>query len=199
MSEVVELSALPPAASVDSLIGMIKARRSIRNYTEQKIERAKIDKLFEAGRYTATAVNRQDLVFVLVQDRLDELKKLVWKGVEAVAAGKGGESDAARNFINMYSMGTDYLFRNAPAVMYIATDRPWDAGMAAQNIELAAVAQGLGVLFNGYLTRFTARNDEAMQWLGLGSRKLAACMLVGYPAVHYLRTAPRLPAEARVL
>ena len=45
----------------------------------------------------------------------------------------------------------DYLFRNAPAVLYIVSDSPLDAGLAAQNMETMAVSLGLGVLYNGYL------------------------------------------------
>ena len=45
----------------------------------------------------------------------------------------------------------DYLFRNAPVVAYITSDWPLDAGLAAQNMELMAVALGLGALYNGYL------------------------------------------------
>ena len=54
----------------------------------------------------------------------------------------------------------DYLFRNAPAVLYITSDWPLDAGLAAQNIELMAVSQGLGALYNGFLARISDENKE---------------------------------------
>jgi nitroreductase len=44
------------------------------------------------------------------------------------------------------SIGMDYLFRNAPAVLYVAADSAVDAALAAQNMEMAAVAQGAGPL-----------------------------------------------------
>ena len=34
---------------------------------------------------------------------------------------------------------------------YITSDWPFDAGLAAQNMELMAVALRLGALYNGYL------------------------------------------------
>ena len=85
----------------------------------------------------------------------------------------------------------DYLFRNAPAVLYIVSDSPLDAGLAAQNMETMAVSLGLGVLYNGYLARISDANEELKQWLGIGDRTIRACMLLGYPARHYVRTAPR--------
>ena len=38
----------------------------------------------------------------------------------------------------------DFLFRNAPAVAFVAAERADDAGLAAQNMELVAASLGLG-------------------------------------------------------
>ena len=64
----------------------------------------------------------------------------------------------------------DYLFRNAPVVLYITSDWPLDAGLAAQNIETMAVSMGMGALYNGYLARITDSNMEAKKWLGIGGK-----------------------------
>ena len=64
----------------------------------------------------------------------------------------------------------DYLFRNAPVVLYITSDWPLDAGLAAQNIETMAVSMGMGALYNGYLARITDCNMEAKKWLGIGGK-----------------------------
>lgn len=45
----------------------------------------------------------------------------------------------------------DYLFRNAPTVLFITSEWPLDAGLAAQNIENMAISLGLGAMYNGYL------------------------------------------------
>ena len=70
-----------------------------------------------------------------------------------------------------------------------------DAGLAAQNVEMMGVSLGLGMLYNGYLARVSDANEELKQWLGIGDRTIRACMLLGYPAVHYARTAPRKTAD----
>ena len=38
-----------------------------------------MERILEAGRYTATAKNMQDCTFVVVRERLSEFKNLVWQ------------------------------------------------------------------------------------------------------------------------
>ena len=89
----------------------------------------------------------------------------------------------------------DYLFRNAPAVLFITSDFPTDPGLAAQNIELMANSMGLGVLYNGFLARYTDASEELKKWLGIEGKTIRACLLLGYPNVRYQRTAPRKEAN----
>ena len=84
---------------------------------------------------------------------------------------------------------------NAPVVAYITSDWPLDAGLAAQNMELMAVALGLGALYNGYLARITNANEKLKDWLGIKGKTIKACMLLGYPNVSYERTVPRKEAN----
>ena len=80
---------------------------------------------------------------------------------------------------------------NAPVVLFITSDWPLDAGLAAQNMELMAVSLDLGMLYNGYLCRIADENAELKKWLGIEEKHIKACMLLGYPNVSYRRTAPR--------
>ena len=89
----------------------------------------------------------------------------------------------------------DYLFRNAPAVLFIASEANIDAGLAAQNMELMGVSLGLGFLYNGYLRRAAEMNPQVLDWLGVGEKKIEACALLGYPDITYKRTAPRRAAD----
>ena len=97
-----------------------------------------------------------------------------------------------RNFHEDRTAGSvsDYLFRNAPVVLFIAAHRTDDAGLGAQNMNSEAVALGLGMLCNGYLRQAAAENPEVRQGIGAGEKPLALCALRGYPAAAYLRTAP---------
>ncbi|MCC8122517.1 MAG: nitroreductase family protein [Oscillospiraceae bacterium] len=190
----------PPQISFPVLLNFMKSRRSIRHYQDQKIEQEQLEQLIQAGRYAPTAMNLQACRFIVVQETLPELKRIAWKCIEEwTADGQAGSEAFARLLHLRQEKGIDYLFRNAPAVLYIAAERDWDAGLAAQNIELAAVSLGLGVLHNGYLCRASANSAEAMQLLQPNGKKLAICMLLGYPDVRYMRTAPRRKADVSYL
>lgn len=199
--EMEDVEEVNPSAFVDSkaLLHTIKGRRSIRKYQERAIEEDKLNIMFEAGRYTATAVNYQDLRFIVVQERLAEFKELIWNGLAEMAKSPEKYPDIERYAGHLKKKAEnpadDYLFRNAPAIIFVVTDRPVDAGMAAQNMELAAVAQGLGVMYNGYMVRAANMVPGAAEWLQTMGRPVSACMLAGYPAVTYLRSAPRKEAD----
>ncbi len=173
----------------------VKFRRSIRSYKDDKVEKEKLMKLAEAGRYTATACNYQTSQFVFIQDELDVLKKFVWDYIEEHKDEPEVQPYRAFNERRKKNPKDDYLFRNAPVVVLVTSDRMLDAGLAAQNMEMMAVSQGLGMLYNGFLSRIIYSNDELNKWLGIAGKAICACMLLGYPNVQYLRTAPRKKAQ----
>lgn len=188
----------------DLLLQAIKSRRSIRNYQPKQIEQTVLKNIFNAGRYTATAKNTQGCRFVLVQEQLEALKALVWNEVQhAVNTGHLPAEvpvymlDTYKKFLSLRQQEppVDYLFRNAPAVLFVAGNTPIDAALAAQNMELMMLAQGLGALYNGYLNFTIQLTPEILRWLGLEEKKSYVCMLLGYPDVHYKRTAPRKPVD----
>ena len=121
-----------------------------------------------------------------------------WHRGSARAAGRGEAAlgEALQAFLRDAQAGKqDFLFRDAPAVAYVAAERADDAGLAAQNMELMAASLGLGVLFNGYLCRASEELPAVRAFLEAGEKPLQMCLLLGYPAVSYPRTAPRLPGD----
>lgn len=185
----------------EAVLHSIKFRRSIRDYKNMPIEQEKLAQLLQAGRYTATAKNNQDCHFIFVQKELEALKKTIWGYIDEITSLQSSQIPkdllpfAAFNRRRKADPSNDYLFRNAPAVLYITSDWPLDAGLAAQNIELMAVSLGLGCLYNGYLSRITDASGKAKEWLGIEGKTIKACMLLGYPNVSYKRTAPRRGAN----
>lgn len=176
---------------------VVKFRRSIRSYKPVKVEKDLLFQLAEAGRYTATACNYQTSRFVFVQEELDVLKEFVWDHIEKHKndADPGLAPYLAFNERRKKDPADDYLFRNAPVVVVVTSDRMLDAGLAAQNMEIMAVSQGLGMLYNGFLARIIETNSELKKWLNIEENTVCACMLLGYPDVQYLRTAPRKKAQ----
>lgn len=187
---------------IDTFVHTVKCRRSIRQYTGQPVERAKLEHIIQAGRYTATGSNSQSCRFIVVQDSLPALKDILWDGIDTAVQNQpdafpAGLLASLQRFTAMRAQGTDYLFRDAPAVLYIASESPVDAALAAQNMEMAAISQGLGVLYNGFLVYAAQLNPAACEWLDVQKKPIAVCMLLGYPKVAYRRSAPRKAADVR--
>lgn len=187
--------------SPETLLRAIKFRRSVRDYRPEPVKEDLLNMLLQAGRYTATAKNNQDCHFIFVQQELPALKKYVWDSIDQIGA--SGISKIPKeqlpyvifNRRRRQDPADDYLFRNAPVVLYITSEYDLDAGLAAQNMELMAASLGLGVLYNGYLARISDSNQELKAWLGIPDRTIKACMLLGHPNVTYARTAPRKEAN----
>ena len=192
----------PAGETIDAadLLRAIKSRRSVRSFKPEPVGRQELEFVLQAGRYTATAKNAQGCRFIVVQDGLAELKRLVWDGIDGLLALPADEKPRwvklYKPFLRDACAGRqDFLFRDAPAVAYVAAERADDAGLAAQNMELMAAAQGLGVLFNGYLCRASEELPAVRAFLESDERPLQMCLLLGRPVVSYPRTAPRMPGD----
>lgn len=184
----------------EEFLRLVKSRRSIRNFHEKSIDRETWKRILEAGRFTATGVNRQDVKYVVVQEDLAKTKKYIWKGfasvIEQLKTAQGEEDPFVRRLQAMYgiyqsSPQKDPLFFNAPSLLVITSSSPLNGGLAASNIELMAHAEGLGALYSGFIHRAFAARDEACEYLGIEKEKICACMLLGYPRVKYHRSVPR--------
>ena len=187
--------------SPENYLHAVKFRRSIRDFKEQPLEKEILEHILNAGRYTATAKNAQACTFVVVQDGLDEFKKLFWEEMPSILEVlKEKARRYVRPFTFFYEMWkqdpkNDTFFFNTPCLVVIAAENTLDAGLAAANMENQAVAEGAGILYSGYLVGSISASPKLREWLGTGDKPIACCMLAGYPAVSYKRTAPRKKAD----
>ena len=140
-------------------------RRSIRKYTDQPVEKEKIEKLLRAAMQAPSAWNQQPWEFIVVQDRA-KLQRL-----SAVSPYAKMLAEAPLALI---------LLGNAGRIKY---PDYWqqDMGAAAENILLAAVSLGLGAVWLGiHPTKVRIKEIRAM--FGLKEDSWPYCMIsVGYP------------------
>ncbi|MDN0059850.1 nitroreductase family protein [Mediterraneibacter glycyrrhizinilyticus] len=201
MGDVEEFDKETFAVDPEHFLRAVKFRRSVRSYREKPVEREKLERILQAGRYTPTAKNSQSCRFIVLQDELDEFKRLLWEEIPKLAEQMKKEMPQyAMLFKFMYRRWKkdpedDQLFFNAPSCILIASENPLDGGLAAANMETMVVAEGAGVLYSGYLQRIIEASSTLKEWLQIEERHLTCCMLVGYPAVTYKRTAPRKKAD----
>jgi nitroreductase len=133
----------------------IVSKREVRRYTPDPIPDDALTRMLQAGRATGSAANRQPWRFYVIRNRevLDSLAEAVY------------EPDNIRGC--------------ALAIALVMT-RPaaFDAGRAAQNIALAAWAEGIGTCPNGMPDRDRVRRilDLEADW------SVPTILSVGYPA-----------------
>ena len=153
----------------NGMLETIMTRTSIRQYTDQPVEKEKIEAMLRAGMAAPTAVNAQPWHFVVVSDKA-----------------KLGELAAANPRAGM--------LKSAPLAIVVCGDMTkamegkgrqfWiqDCSAATENILLAAHAQGLGAVWTA-LYPMEERMQPVSEALKLPDTLIPLCtVVIGYPA-----------------
>lgn len=219
-----EFGALPEAvATAEELLGLVKARRTVRRYRAEPVAREQLDWLLEAARYVPTGANAQPQRFLVLTDasakaQLRDAIMDYYRGyAEAMAdkehperlaaygnAGMGEMHEhvlaAVPSFVKNVDAGRDRLFFDAPAVIVIhaAKDEvtPQEAcDYAAFAITLMAAAQGLGSCITAYASMALQALPEVAREAAIPEgNQVYAVVVVGYPAESYALVPPRKAA-----
>lgn len=214
MNEVVSYNKDEFYIEPEKVLNSIKYRRSIRQFSDKSVEKEKLIKIIEAGRFTPSGGNRQPISFVVVQDKMSRLTKLTLDVLNNMACSyEPNENDPLDSQKKRYSVmwkmmhrqynkyGKDTLFFNAPAIIIVLSDKnlsfnPYvDGGLAAANMQTMAAALNLGVCFNGFFT-FASHDNNIREFLNISDNKVVVTsLLLGYTNNKYYRTVPRKGAE----
>ena len=131
---------------MNEVLKVMEQRSSTRGYTAEKLTDGELDALLKAGLQAPTAANKQEIHFTVVDGGHPILKE-----IEAeMLAGTG--RTLAQSF-----------YYDAPTLLILSGNEsfgwsPCDAGIAVENIALAAEALGLGSLIIGCIKN--AMNGE---------------------------------------
>lgn len=131
----------------------IPARRAVRDYLDEPVERGLIEAVVEKAIWAPSGMNRQPWSFRVIEGRAAlarcsaEAKALMLREAPThpeLAGARGMLEDPAFN-----------IFYNAPTLILICATEPdamakTDCCLAAQNLMLAAHAQGLGTCWIGF-------------------------------------------------
>lgn len=167
------------AAEQSSVVEAIKSRRSIRAYKDTPVEHEKLQLLAECGVLAPSAMNKQEWEVRIVDSKewIDGATATYLKAIEGT-----GKADY------MLKPGFKNIFRNAPAVIFVAAPEGVFAGenvgCLAQNIMLAATELDLGTCFLGSAQMIFAEPamQSHLQSLGFSEGyKLRYALAVGYP------------------
>ncbi|MFA6708651.1 MAG: nitroreductase family protein [Fusobacterium sp.] len=204
MDEVIEYSKETFDVKSENLLNFIKFRRTIRKFKDKEIEEEKLLKIIQAGRYTPTAANVQNVSYVVVREKINELRELVLESLNDLAekAMKKSINEKELKYARLWKMmykvfkknpnKQDSLFFFSKNIIIITSPNELNAGLASSNMELMCNALGLGALYSGFFILASQNSDRIREFLNLEENsKIINCMIIGYPDVKYLRTAPR--------
>jgi nitroreductase len=169
-----------------SVFEAILARRSVRSYTAQEIDRTTVRTLLEAAVRAPTAMHQEPWAFAIIQDRQllrqmsDRAKPLFAEEVRRSGVEQAGhvlDSYTSPDFNIFHDAGTLIVICAKPMAPFVAAD----CWLAAENLMLAARAMGLGTCVVG--SALPALNvAEVKAQLGIPVEFSAiAPIIVGHP------------------
>ncbi|MDP3448432.1 MAG: nitroreductase family protein [Eubacteriales bacterium] len=185
---------ITPAMHVnaDALLGQLKARRSVRRFTQREIAPETIRQIIEAGRYTPTGTNKQGVSYTVLMQNIANYEAVgikLFRGLKRVI-------DLLYSGFRSIEIDDHFLFKNAKAVIVIKGADVVDGALAASSMELMAQSLGLGVFYSGFFAMITRFSGKLRRRLGIRrGEKAITTLVLGYPAVEYQRTAQRETAN----
>jgi nitroreductase len=182
-----------------SVMNAIQHRRSVRDYTSQSIDKSVIQMLLGAAVLAPTAMHEEPWAFAVIQDKkvLDRLSERAKK--LALTETQGSDTDRARHKLHVMDKPDFHVFYNAGTLIVIYSKLEGqfvvaDCWLAAENLLLAAYAQGLGTCVIGFAVS-ALNTPEWKAELKIPTKMTAiAPMIVGVPA-GVTPLVPRKPPE----
>ncbi|CZR98571.1 MULTISPECIES: nitroreductase family protein [Clostridioides] len=185
-----------PNLDPDELLMAIKSRRSIRKFKDKDVSSEIVKQIIEAGRYTPSAKNSQDVSYIVLDNKKSIYEKEAVKFFRKIKP----IANITVKHSKEVSIDDNFFFKNAPIAIMIVTKDKISGSLAASNMALMAESYGLGVLFSGYFSDVANNSPKLKKLLGLKHRAhVLTTLVIGYPDVKYRRTAQKEPANVRYL
>lgn len=210
MDEVIPYDKKSFSVDADILLNFIKFRRSVRRFKNKPVEKELIEKIIEAGRFTQTSTNSQNVSYTVIMDKLPDIRDLAYESLKNkgnyILNNLSPETMHLKRYAEIWThmyenykkdpSENDRLFFNAPVAILVTSPTPINGGLASSNMELMVDALGLGTFFSGFFLVAAKDNKEILNFLGIeDSNLIISCLVIGYPDVKYQRTPPRKAAE----
>ena len=190
--------AVVPMTEIDSdtLLAAMKSRRSIRHFTSQPVEKEKLRKILEAGRYAPTGANAQNISYTILGSKQNRAEEI------CVDLFRKGKEIGSRfiSFLKKVEITDDFFFKGAPLVIVVSSKSKVNASLASAYMEIMAESLGLGVLYSGFFAMCAKISGKLRKLIKLPKgENVVSCLIIGYPAVKYHRIVPRKALRAKKL
>lgn len=147
----------------DTFLKVIKERRSVRHFTDERVPEQLVDQILESGLWAAHSCNLQSIKYLVVRE---ETTPGLFKG-----------SDVPGGPVHIVILQDERVYRANP--LNPVRNRLIDAGAAAQNIVLTTHALGLGgvwLTFNDAMIERISKHFDLPEYI-----KLVTYVDIGYP------------------
>lgn len=190
-------------ANPEDILGLIKSRRSIRQYKQEEISQELFEKIKRMLPYIPTGCNYNSLHFSIVESSsaMNNIREYVRKKLLKIISNKFTEKYAGKfkKYQTAFENGEDVIFRDAPHMIVVSSSihapcANVDPIIALSYIELYAQSLGLGTCWCGFAQACFKLMPKLSKLVEIpDGYKPVYVMLIGYPAVNYARTT--LPEE----
>lgn len=171
---------------------MIKERRSVRNYTDQKVSRELMREIVELSRWAPSWANFQVARYTIV-DNAEMIQAIYERGVNGFSYNMNTLKNAKGVMVLSYVKGkSGTLGDDKPATSKAGTQwEMFDAGIACQTFCLAAHAKGVGTCIFGIID-----DAEISKIVGLPEGETVASIITyGFENGDHAKPTPRMEVE----
>lgn len=174
-------------------IEMIKERRSVRKYKNEKVDRETMKEIIDIARWAPSWANYQIARYTLIDDRAT-IEQLATDGVKGFVYNintlKNAKGVAVLSFVKGKSGKLD-LEKDEYATSKAQVWEVFDAGIACQTFCLAAHAKGVGTCIFGVI------DDESISKIASlpEEETVAAIIVYGYEDGPHVQPTPRKDTE----
>ena len=174
-------------------ITMIKERRSVRKFKNEKVDRETMKEIVSISRWAPSWANYQIARYSLVDDEA-VIERLATDGVKGYSYNvntlKNAHGVAVLSFVKGKSGKLD-LDKDDYATSKASVWEVFDAGIACQTFCLAAHAKGVGTCIFGVID-----DDSISEIVGLPEEETVAALIVyGYEEGEHAAATPRKDVE----
>ncbi len=194
--------------SADSLMLLLKSRRSNRVLKKAPVPNDLLRKIVEAASVAPTATNSMQVGYTVVTDK-EKLKEItdytlttfedMFKPILAAPGASDFSSLPPKiaayvplliKMRKLFNAGDDQVLRNASAVILIHAPKTntygeIDCNLAYQNGSLMAEALGVSQVYAGFVVEAVKKNPEGLAKIIACEDKVCAVMILGMPKFKY--------------
>lgn len=211
------------------LMKILRSRRSIRSFKSGHVPKEDIEAILDAMRYAPSAMNAQSWEYLVITDpqEIERLRQCVIKMMKIARKAlkfakilkpflpkklkKLVTDPTTKNrldkFFERTKQGEDRIFYNAPIVIITYSSllgskmiNANDAGIALTYGMLIAQTRDLGTCWIGFAQEALNRFKKNKRMFKIPKQKIVnGVLILGYPAVNYLRVPPRKKINVRWL